>query len=205
MWTTASFVVVVALAFGLYWFQPWKLFVDHRVDEALPTVAVGAPAVTAAPVPNATLDAATPTGSPSASPSASPTAVPTASPRATAARARSNVLLSRGKLITHEHDTSGTVSIVKLADGNRVLTLQDLDTSDGPHVEVWLTDSRVISGERGWYVFDDGAHVSLGDLKGNQGNQVYKIPRGVELSRYTSVSLWCVRFDVSFGAAELKP
>lgn len=186
MWTTASFVLVAGLAFGLYWFQPWKLVVDHRVDEALPTVALGAPAVTTTPVPDATLDAATPT------------------PTASAAPARGNVLLSRGKLITHEHDTSGTVSIVKLADGNRVLTLQDLDTSDGPHVEVWLSDARVISGERGWYVFDDGAHVSLGDLKGNQGNQVYKIPRGVELSRYTSVSLWCARFDVSFGAAELK-
>jgi hypothetical protein len=47
--------------------------------------------------------------------------------------------------------------------------------------------------------------VNLGRLKGNQGNQNYRIPADVDLSRYTSVSIWCDRFNVSFGAAELKP
>ena len=177
-------VLVAGMAFGLYWFQPWKLFVDHRVDERLPDVAVAADETTPPPV--------APVPSASASPSVSAT-------RAT------NRLVARGSLITHEHDTSGTVNIVELADGSRVLTLRNLDTSDGPDVEVWLTDAPVRAGEKGWYVFDDGAHVSLGDLKGNQGNQVYRIPKSVDLSRYTSVSLWCARFDVSFGAAELTP
>ncbi|MDT4915055.1 MAG: hypothetical protein QOC66_4183 [Pseudonocardiales bacterium] len=54
-------------------------------------------------------------------------------------------------------------------------------------------------------MFDDGAHVSLGTLKGNLGNQVYRIPRHADLSRLTSLSLWCDRFDVSFGAAVLVP
>jgi len=45
--------------------------------------------------------------------------------------------------------------------------------------------------------------VSAGKLKGNKGNQNYPLPAGTDLAGYTSVSLWCERFDVSFGAAEL--
>jgi hypothetical protein len=37
------------------------------------------------------------------------------------------------------------------------------------------------------------------------GNQVYPIPEDVDLSRLTSVTIWCDRFDVSFGAAQLVP
>ena len=55
----------------------------------------------------------------------------------------------------------------------------------------------------GWRVFDDGAYVDLGSLKGNKGNQNYPIPADVDLSDLTSLSIWCDRFDVSFGAAEL--
>lgn len=52
-------------------------------------------------------------------------------------------------------------------------------------------------------MFDDGKHVSLGKLKGNKGDQNYAIPEGLNLSDYSSVTIWCDRFDVSFGAAEL--
>ncbi|HET6212457.1 MAG TPA: hypothetical protein VFE14_06245, partial [Micromonosporaceae bacterium] len=39
-------LVGAGLAFGLYWFQPWKLVVDQRVDEALtnPAPAASTPA-----------------------------------------------------------------------------------------------------------------------------------------------------------------
>jgi hypothetical protein len=63
----------------------------------------------------------------------------------------------------------------------------------------------VRAGRDGWHVFDDGAYVSLGTLKGNLGNQVYPIPARADLSKLTSISIWCDRFDVSFGAAELVP
>jgi hypothetical protein len=61
----------------------------------------------------------------------------------------------------------------------------------------------VKEGQAGWHVFDDGEYVSLGKLKGNKGSQNYTLPDGIDLARYTSVSIWCDRFDVSFGAAEL--
>jgi hypothetical protein len=57
-------------------------------------------------------------------------------------------------------------------------------------------------------VFDDGRYHSLGQLKANRdkhGNQNYAIPAGLDLAGLRSESIWCNRFNVSFGAAELTP
>ena len=59
------------------------------------------------------------------------------------------------------------------------------------------------TGTSGWRVFDDGAYLELGKLKGNRGNQVYPIPASADLGAYRSVTIWCIRFSVSFGAATL--
>ncbi|KDN18959.1 DM13 domain-containing protein [Amycolatopsis rifamycinica] len=168
---------LVAVAVGLYWFQPWQLVVNETVQEDLPA---------AAPV----------------SPSAPLTSPP--SPSASAAPA-APAEVAGGTLISHEHRTTGTVRILRAADGSLVLRLENLDTSSGPDVHVWLTDAPVKPGKDGWAVFDDGKHVDAGKLKGNKGNQNYPLPAGTDLTAYTSVSLWCDRFDVSFGAAELTP
>ena len=171
----AAVIVVFGGAFGLYWFQPWKLFTSNTVNEALPSVG---------PVEPAPTGLGTPT---------------------TAAAVPQNVLLARGTIISHEHASSGTVRLIRLADGRVQLTLENLDTSDGPDLHVWLTDQQVVAGNGGWYVFDDGRYVELGPLKANQGNQVYDVPAGTNLNGLTSVSIWCKRFSVSFGAAPLDP
>lgn len=49
----------------------------------------------------------------------------------------------------------------------------------------------------------DGA-VELGKLKGNLGNQNYTVPAGTDLSQFRSAVLWCQRFSVAFGAADLS-
>ena len=112
-------------------------------------------------------------------------------------------VLARGTLISHEHDTTGTVQVVQAADGSRYLRLENLNTSNGPLLKVWLTDAPVKPGKDGWGVFDDGRYADLGALKGNKGSQNYALPADVNLARYRSVSIWCARFHVSFGAAEL--
>ncbi|MFI5955041.1 DM13 domain-containing protein [Cryptosporangium sp. NPDC051539] len=124
------------------------------------------------------------------------------SPKAGAVEVRTTVL-ARGRLISHEHETSGTVTILRLPDGSRILRIEDLKTSDGPDVRVWLTNAPVIAGTSGWRVFDDDKHVELGPLKGNLGSQNYPVPEDADLTTLTSVSIWCARFHVSFGAAEL--
>ncbi|MEE1940814.1 DM13 domain-containing protein [Streptomyces sp. TRM 70361] len=176
-------LAVVAAGVGLYWFQPWKLWQDETVQEALPAAADTA----APPTASAPSGDASPVPSPSSTPSAPQ------EPRT----------LAGGDLISHEHTTSGSVRLLRLADGSHVLRLEGLDTSNGPDLYVWLTDAPVKEGRAGWSVFDDGKYVSLGKLKGNKGDQNYPLPDDVDPAGFTSVSIWCDRFDVSFGAAEL--
>lgn len=113
------------------------------------------------------------------------------------------VVLSEGRLISHEHSTSGTVTIIEKPDGTRVLAIENLDTTTGPDVHVWLSQAEVVEGFSGWRTAADPPHVDLGTIKGNKGNQVYEIPADVDLDAYPAVFLWCVKFSVSFGAAEL--
>lgn len=182
-----TWVAVVILAaggaFGLYWFQPWKLFTDETVNEALSSPQ---------PQPPAGSTAGPPEGSPG------PTEAPAEDPEPAGP-----VLVTEGEFISHEHETTGTARIVRQPDGSHRLELVDLATSNGPDLRVWLTDQPVIEGRDGWHVFDDGEWVELDRLKGNQGNQVYEIPDRVDPAGFTSVSIWCKRFSVSFGAAPL--
>jgi hypothetical protein len=162
-----AFAALVLMAAALV-FEPWKLVIDRRVNEAAPGVSAAAPATPGAQ-----------------SPGSAP------------------VVIARGRLVAHEHASSGSVVVLRLADGSRVLRLENLATSDGPWLQVWLTDAPVIDGRAGWRVFDDGRHISLGDLKGNIGSSNYMIPADADIGQLTSVSIWCNRFDVSFAAAEL--
>jgi Electron transfer DM13 len=114
-------------------------------------------------------------------------------------------VLARGELISHEHASKGSVVVLRLADGSRVLRLEDLRTSNGPALHVWLADAPVIEGVAGWRIFDDGRYVDLGDLKGNIGSSNYPLPPDADLTTLRSVSIWCARFHVSFAAAELMP
>ncbi|MCU1515694.1 MAG: electron transporter [Pseudarthrobacter sp.] len=179
----AAALAVVALAIGLVVFKPWLLFVDVRVDEQLPIAASAA----AQPQPTPPTTASVAAGTTPALPP------PPTGP----------VQLAAGTLVSHEHTTTGTVRIIRQEDGNRVLTLENLDTSNGPDVHVWLSAAHVVEGTGGWFTAGSADYYDLGTIKGNQGNQVYPIPTEVDLAKYVSVDLWCVQFSVSFGAAEL--
>lgn len=113
--------------------------------------------------------------------------------------------LAVGTLISHEHATTGTVRIVQQPDGARLLSLENLATSNGPDVHVWLSAAHVVEGTAGWFTAGSADYNDLGLIKGNLGNQIYQIPADVDLSKYRSVDLWCAQFSVSFGAAELAP
>ncbi|MFI5860929.1 DM13 domain-containing protein [Streptomyces sp. NPDC051546] len=177
MLTVLALPAALLLGLGLYWFQPWKLWQDATVHESLP--------------------AAPPATAPTA-PGPAPTLPPTAPAAPAAPRT-----LAQGSLISHEHTTTGTAKLIRLPDGSLTLRLEGLDTSNGPDLRVWLTDAPVKEGTEGWRVFDDGKYLSLGKLKGNKGDQNYPLPADVNPSDYGSVTIWCDRFDVSFGAAAL--
>jgi Electron transfer DM13. len=136
--------------------------------------------------------------------------LPTAAPAPTTPAATEEptpavpVVLADGAFTSHEHATSGTATIVEQPDGSRVLAIADLDTSNGPDLHVWLSASDVVEGRDGWFVAGSAPFIDLGPLKGNLGDQVYDIPAEADLSGIRSVAIWCVRFSVSFGAAQLR-
>jgi hypothetical protein len=172
-------IVVGAL---IYWFGPQHLFLDTRVDEALPT--------------------ATTDGGRESTPGDTGGLIGGATDGA-AADAGGNVVttLASGPFQSLEHETSGVASIVEVGDGTRYLRIEDLDTSSGPDLRVYLSQAPADGSEDAL----DDAFVDLGGLKGNQGNQNYEIPADVDLKDFASVSIWCRRFSAGFGVAPLQP
>jgi len=104
--------------------------------------------------------------------------------------------LARGRSPPHEHATAGTARVIRDTDGRRYLTLTSFSTSPGPDLRV-----RLVPGDS----FDGGADgvVDLGALKGNRGDQQYRIPRSVDLDDHTIV-VWCRAFSAPFGSARLR-
>lgn len=166
-------VGLVVAGVALWAFQPWKLFTSSEIDEPLPSVAV---------------DQAF-TDGPAATPAPGETATPTDT---------APVALGQGEFEDAEHDTSGLALVLRLADGSRFLRLENLASSDGPDLHVWLTD-QPSGGD--WGSYDDGRYLRLGDLKATHGNQNYEIPDDADLAGFTSVVIWCDRFNVAFGTA----
>jgi len=168
-------LVLAGVAFGLYWFAPWNLFVDRRVAEALPGVT-----------------------QPSTAPGSAVGG--TAGTTADATNAVELVTLAEGPFSSLEHETRGTALIVQVPDGTRYLRLEGLETSNGPDLRVYLS---AVPAQDDWYVYDDDAFVDLGGLKGNVGSSNYRIPAGADLSGFRSAVIWCRRFSVGFGVAPL--
>ena len=85
------------------------------------------------------------------------------------------------------------------AAGNQFVRIENLDTSNGPDLFVYLSTNPADGSEGG---FDDD-YVNLGRLQGNVGSANYAVPAGTDISRFASVVIWCDRFDSAFGAAPL--
>lgn len=181
-WGVTTIAAGGLVAFLLYWFAPWNLFVDRRIDEAIPV----APRVVADNATAADEDAETATGGGDSDEDA----------------ARSEpVTLASGEFRSLEHGTTGTAVVLEIEDGSRFLRLERIETSNGPDLRVILTDQPVSDD---WHVWDDGEYLDLGALKGNVGSSNYAIPDDLDLSGFETAVIWCRRFSVGFGVAALE-
>ncbi len=99
------------------------------------------------------------------------------------------------------HQGSGTATIYELADGSRILRLEDLDVTNGPDLHVLL--SPVADPEGRDDVTSEG-YVDLGGLKGNIGNQNYEVPADFVIGDELSVVIYCKPFHVIFSTATLE-
>jgi hypothetical protein len=109
-----------------------------------------------------------------------------------------NVELGRGSFQPVAHSVRGTATIIRTAEGGRVLTLTGFEVDNGPDLRVYL----VAGPARDEAEVDD--FRDLGALKGNKGNQQYQLPRGPDLDRYATVVIWCRAFSVNFARAPLR-
>ena len=96
---------------------------------------------------------------------------------------------------------TGTALVLNDGSAQRFLRFENFSTDNGPDLNVYLTTSDA-NADTG--TFDD-EFIDLGNLKGNIGDQNYEIPPEVDLSRFDTVVVWCVRFSTPFTAADLVP
>jgi Electron transfer DM13 len=91
------------------------------------------------------------------------------------------------------HKAEGIAKVINLADGRTFLRLENLKTTNGPDLYVYLSVGK-----------DALDIVNLGRLKGNIGNQNYEIPAGTDLSKYNTALIWCKAFSTLFGSSKLS-
>lgn len=163
----------------VFWFQPHKLVIDQQVNEALPE---GGEQV-----------AGIREGNPAAGgqDDSAPGESDVSSGRRT---------LASGRFQSLEHDTAGRAALLELPGGRRYLRFEDLATSNGPDLRVYLSRAPA---SNDWYAYGE-RFTDLGALKGNLGDQNYPVPADIDLSRYKSAVIWCRRFTVGFGVAPLR-
>ncbi|MGM0865536.1 MAG: DM13 domain-containing protein [Bacillota bacterium] len=86
------------------------------------------------------------------------------------------------------HNAKGKVSI-----SEKNIRLENFEVTNGPDLYVYLVEEGQETKEG----------ISLGELKGNIGNQNYEIPGGHSASSGMEIVIWCKQFNVDFGRAEL--
>ena len=98
------------------------------------------------------------------------------------------------------HRGQGTAQLLRTGTGAHLLRFTDFEVTNGPDLEVWLvaepdpqSSADVLQSQ--W--------LSLGQLKGNVGDQTYVIPEGTDVTAFGSVVVWCEQFSVLFSPATL--
>jgi hypothetical protein len=110
--------------------------------------------------------------------------------------------LESGHFYSILHPTEGSATIYQMGDGTRVLRLTSFSTSNGPDVHVYMVAA---DDAKDAATVEQAGFIDLGVLKGNIGDQNYKLGSDLDLAKYRAVSIWCKRFSVNFGAAPLRP
>ncbi len=92
------------------------------------------------------------------------------------------------------HRASGTARFVE-RDGKTFVRYENLDMTNGPQLEVWLTAS-----------LDNitADYVRIGAIQGTKGGFDYEVPAGTDLQKYRFAVHWCVPFSILFNSVELS-
>lgn len=123
-------------------------------------------------------------------------------PPGVSGQATQAVILATGRWMGADaaHQAQGKASLVRLPDGRRFLRFEEFRVTNGPDLYVYLSGHRA---PRNRTQLHEGAALEVGVLKGNIGNQNYELPADLDLSKFKSAAIYCKRFSVMFGSAEL--
>jgi len=95
-----------------------------------------------------------------------------------------------GTFVDGAHPTSGTATI---RGDRKKLELFGFKTDAGPILEFYLATD-----------VDGVDYVTLGVLKGIEGDYIYDLPDDVDFETHKYLLVWCVDFKVNFGHAVLE-
>jgi Electron transfer DM13 len=111
--------------------------------------------------------------------------------------------VSTGTLTGKLHDTSGRATVYRETDGTLTLRLTNFHTSNGPDVHVVLAtaDDPALKSTTPGKALNA---LEVGALKGNEGDQSYKLPEHTDLAHYSTVAIYCERIKAVFGTAHLE-
>ena len=90
------------------------------------------------------------------------------------------------------YDITGEALVLNDGSAQRFLRFENFSSDNGPDLKVVLRA-------------ENGDLVNLGPLQGNIGDQNYEIPEDVDLDVFSFVEIYCERFSVIFGGAQLSP
>lgn len=102
----------------------------------------------------------------------------------------SGASLFQGDFVSSAHTTSGKATI---NEAKTTLSFSNFKTDNGPVLEVYLATNTSVT-----------TYITLGAVKGVDGNYEYVLPNNVDYKIYNHVIIWCVDFKVNFGYAILK-
>ena len=111
------------------------------------------------------------------------------------------VAISSGEFHPVAHPGKGDAIVYRLEDGSHVLRLESLDIFNGPALYVYAVGAQDAKDSG---TVEEAGFLSLGSLKGNQGNQTYELPARFDPEKHRSISIWCERFSVNFATAPLR-
>jgi hypothetical protein len=94
------------------------------------------------------------------------------------------------------HDAEGSFQFVTEGEETRISLGRDFKVDRGPDVYLVLSRAPKVAAEGDLY---------LGKLTKFKGEQVFDVPPGTDLGQYQHLVLWCRKYSVAMGAAELAP
>jgi hypothetical protein len=101
-------------------------------------------------------------------------------------------ILFEGKFINEVHPTSGTLTITEGPDGKRMINVMNLMSDNGPDLRLYIAENKDA--------------LNFIDIVSKPKNGTYSLllPNGIDFTKHKYALIWCKRFSVLFGSAEIK-